>query len=86
MQTYLLKNAVGNKMKSERLTDMLRMLRGKGNLPRLRGDVISEAIAGEPGLLYYTGAKVRVAWDKSRGRDGCFTKVTAGLVVYSRRT
>lgn len=68
MQTYLLKNAVGNNMKSEQLADVLRMIHGKGNLPRLRGDVISEAIAGEPGLLYYTGAKY--AWLGTSRGDG----------------
>jgi hypothetical protein len=67
-QTYLLKNAVGNNMKSEQLANVLRMIRGKGNLPRLRGDVISEAIAGESGILYYTGAKY--AWLGTSRGDG----------------
>ena len=68
MQTYLLKNAVGNNMKSERLADVLRMVRGKGDLPRLRGDVISESMAGESGLLYFTGAKY--AWLGTNRADG----------------
>ncbi len=67
-QTYLLKNAVGNNMKSAQLADVLRMIRGKGNLPRLQGDVISEAIAGESGILYYTGAKY--AWLGTSRGDG----------------
>lgn len=68
MQTYLLKNAVGNDMKSEKLANVLRMVRAKGNLPGLRGDVISEAIAGESGLLYFTGAKY--AWFSTNRADG----------------
>lgn len=67
-QTYLLRNAVGKNMKSEQLADVLRMIHGKGNLPRLRGDVISEAIAGESGVLYYTGAKY--AWLGTSRGDG----------------
>ena len=66
-QTYLLKNAVGSNMKSEQLAEVLRMVRGNEGLPRLRGDVISEAIAGEPGLLYFTGAKY--AWYKTNHAD-----------------
>ena len=68
MQTYLLKNAIGANMKSEQLTNVLRMIRGKGNLPRLQGDVISETIAGESGILYYTGAKY--AWLGTSRGDG----------------
>lgn len=67
-QTYLLKNAVGSNIKSEQLADAMRMIRGKASLPKLRGDVISEAIAGESGLLYYTGAKY--AWFKTSRVDG----------------
>lgn len=66
-QTYLLKNAVGSNMKTQPLTDVLRTTRGKANLPKLRGDVISEAIAGESGLLYYSGAKY--AWYRSNAMD-----------------
>lgn len=66
-QTYLLKNAIGSNMKSEQLEDVMRMVRGKHGLPKLRGDVISEAIAGETGLLYYTGA--RYAWYKTSRVD-----------------
>lgn len=68
MQTYLLKNAVGNDMKSEKLANVLRTIRRKGNLPRIQGDVISEAIAGESGILYYTGAKY--AWLGTTRGDG----------------
>lgn len=67
-QTYLLKNAVGNEMKAEKLADVLRTVRGKGALPRLRGDVISESMAGESGLLYFTGAKY--AWLGTNRVDG----------------
>jgi hypothetical protein len=66
-QTYLLKNAVGSNMKTQSLTDALRMSSGKASLPKLRGDVISEAIAGESGLLYFSGAKY--AWYRSSGTD-----------------
>jgi hypothetical protein len=66
-QTYLLKNAIGSNMKSQQLTDVLRMVRGKASLPKLRGDVINEAIAGEPGFLYYTGAKY--AWYRTSRAD-----------------
>ena len=66
-QTYLLKNAVGSNMKSQQLTDVLRMVRGKESLPKLRGDVINEVIAGEPGFLYYAGAKY--AWFSTRRAD-----------------
>lgn len=68
MQTYLLRNAVGNDLKSEHLADVLRRIHGRGNLPRLQGDVISEAIAGESGILYYTGAKY--AWLGTSRGDG----------------
>lgn len=67
-QTYLLKNAVGINMKSELLAEALRMVGGKRGSPKLLGTVISEAIAGEPGLLYYTGAKY--AWHGTSRGDG----------------
>lgn len=67
MQTYLLKNAVGSNMKSQQLTDVLLMARGKEGLPKLRGDVINEVIAGKPGFLYYAGAKY--AWFSTRRAD-----------------
>jgi len=64
-QTYLLKNAVGNNMKSEQLANVVR---GRQSLPKFRGDVISESIAGERGLLYYAGAKY--AWYRTSRGDG----------------
>lgn len=66
-QTYLLKNAVGNNMKAERLAEALQIVPRNASLPKLRGDVISEAIAGEPRLLYYTGAKY--AWYRINRAD-----------------
>jgi len=67
-QTYLLKNAVGSNMKAEQLAEVLRTLRGKRGSPKLLGDVISAAISGEPGLLYYTGSKY--AWYRTSRSDG----------------
>ena len=66
-QTYLLRNAVGTNMKTQQLTNGLQMVNGKKSVPKLRGDVISEAIAGEQGLLYYTGAKY--AWYRTSVAD-----------------
>jgi hypothetical protein len=66
-QTYLLKNVVGANMKSQQLADVPRMARSNVRLPKLRGDVINEAIAGETGFLYYTGA--RYAWFRTRSVD-----------------
>jgi hypothetical protein len=66
MQTYLLKNAVGSNMKSQSLTEGLKTARGKG-VPKLLGDIIKEAIGGESGFLYYTGA--RYAWFRTASAD-----------------
>lgn len=59
-QTYLLRNAAGVNMKTQQLTDALRAIHRNSSFPRLRGDVINEAIGGQPGFLFYTGAKY--AW------------------------
>ena len=59
-QTYLLKNAVGGNMSSQPIKELLSPAEGKAKLPRLNGDVIRETLAGEPGFLYWTGAKY--AW------------------------
>lgn len=65
-QTYLLKNAVGSNMKFQSMMDLLKTAGGKG-FPKLRGDVINEAIAGESGFLYYAGAKY--AWYATNRTD-----------------
>ncbi|MGB8507624.1 MAG: hypothetical protein WCD76_04400, partial [Pyrinomonadaceae bacterium] len=54
-QTFLLRNAVGDEMKSGKRSDVASEAR-KG-MPRLRGDVIREKLGGEAGFLYWTGAK-----------------------------
>src|SRR5262249_18249265 len=59
-QTYLIKNAAGGNMSSQPIKELLSPAEGKAKLPRLNGDVIRETLAGEPGFLYWTGAKY--AW------------------------
>ena len=60
IQTYLLKNAVGEKLSTENSESLLSDTANRQQLPRLRGDVIRETLNGTPGLLYWTGA--RYAW------------------------
>jgi len=59
-QTYLLKNAVGEKLSTERSESLRSDTANTQPLPPLRGDVIRETLNGTPGLLYWTGA--RYAW------------------------
>lgn len=59
-QTYLLKNAVGEKLSAQSSASLLSDTANRQQLPRLRGDVIRETLNGIPGLLYWTGA--RYAW------------------------
>ena len=54
-QTYVLKDSVGGKMKTQGHKQILRD--SKGELPRLRGDVIAQSVGGQSGFLYYNGAK-----------------------------
>jgi hypothetical protein len=65
-QTYLLKGAVGANMKSQSARDLLAAAKPNGKVPPLRGDVISEMLAGGPGLILWTGSKY--AWYR-RGGD-----------------
>lgn len=58
-QTYVIKNAAGAGMRTEALAKILRP-ETRDKLPRIRGDVISQSIDGQPGFLYYNGAKY--AW------------------------
>ena len=59
-QTFLLKNAVGEKLSAETAATLLSDTAVNQQLPPLRGDVIRESLNGKPGLLYWTGA--RYAW------------------------
>ena len=60
IQTYLIKNAVGEKLSTETFKSLLSDTTNIQQLPPLRGDVIRETLNGRPGLLYWTGA--RYAW------------------------
>ena len=59
-QTYLLKDSAGDELKVESAEDVSNAAARKVALPRLRGDVIRETLAGEAGFIYWTGAKY--AW------------------------
>jgi hypothetical protein len=63
-QTYVLKDALGDKLKTRRRIEVLKARHGEP-LPRLRGDVIAEDLGGQPGFLYYDGA--RYDWYDPRG-------------------
>ncbi len=54
-QTYLLKNAIGSSMSTRSRKDLQKDYAGK-KMPQLRGDVIAEAIQGQPGYLYFASA------------------------------
>jgi len=58
-QTYVLKDAVGDGMRTERHTEIVRAY-DKVKLPRIWGDVIAQNIEAQSGFLYYNGAKY--AW------------------------
>jgi hypothetical protein len=57
-QTYLLKNAVGEKISAQNREQVREVKAVK--MPYLRGDVIEQTIAGRSGFLFYNGAKY--AW------------------------
>ena len=59
-QSYLLKNAVGDGIKLTPYKEAIKIVGKYKGSPRLRGDVVSEALDHKQGLLYYTGAKY--AW------------------------
>jgi hypothetical protein len=59
-QTYLIRNAVGIDLDVQPLNTVLKNATDKRKLPRLRGDVVMEKMAGEMGILYWTGG--RYAW------------------------
>lgn len=56
-QTYLLKNAVGNQIKTHKPEEVKSAVAPGKRLPRLRGDVIGEKLGAESGMLFWTGAK-----------------------------
>jgi hypothetical protein len=56
-QAYLLKNAVGANLQTQSKKSIQRAYAGKNPFPTIHGDVISQALNGEPGFLYYDGAK-----------------------------
>jgi hypothetical protein len=60
-QAYLLDNAVGTSMTAAPLKDLLSANGNKTGVMR-SGDVIKVTLAGEPGFIYWTGAKY--AWHK----------------------
>lgn len=60
-RAYLLKNAVGAELKRESREQVSDRRKDKDSLRGLRGDVISETLAGQSGFLYFTGSKY--AWN-----------------------
>jgi hypothetical protein len=63
-QTYVLKDAAGDRMKARAQKAALASGEG-GKLPRLLGDVIDETVGGRAGFLYYNGA--HYLWYDPRG-------------------
>lgn len=63
-QTYVLKGAAGERMKTRALK-AARASGGGARLPRLVGDVIDESVGGREGFLYYNG--VQYLWYDPRG-------------------
>ncbi|MDT5063042.1 MAG: hypothetical protein QOH63_3501 [Acidobacteriota bacterium] len=62
-QAYLLANAVGTSMTAAPLKDLL-SANGNKNGVMQSGDVIKVTLRGEPGFIYWTGAKY--AWHKKQ--------------------
>lgn len=59
-QTYLLKNAVGQGLKSERIVEARPTTKDKTLPHHQSGDLLQESLDGENGYLYWTGSKY--AW------------------------
>jgi hypothetical protein len=59
-QTYLLKNAVGENMKTQPIKYALAGASETNPHVRINGDVIKETVAKKDGFIYWTGAKY--AW------------------------
>src|SRR5207249_3960747 len=71
-QTYLLKNALGEKVEVRGKADVIAANQGK-KLPQLKGDLISEILRGKPGYLYY--AESTYSWyDPETFRDEPITR------------
>jgi hypothetical protein len=60
-QAYMLYDAVGSSMTPVPLKELQRATKSKSELSK-SGDVIKQTLEGEPGFLYWTGAKY--AWHK----------------------
>src|SRR5262249_50762031 len=56
LNTYLLKNAVGNNLTPESKKAAQAAAGGKVRPVRLRGDVIQQRLAGQSGYIFWTGA------------------------------
>ena len=54
-QTYVLRDAAGGQLKARERKQVLRA-GNEERLPRLRGDVLAQAVGGQSGFLYYDGA------------------------------
>jgi hypothetical protein len=59
-QTFLLKNAVGENVRAQPVSEASKADRNKKPFPQRAGDVISEKLAGREGSLYWTNG--RYAW------------------------
>lgn len=66
-QTFLLKDAVGSTIGAEPIKEFTEKHQGR-LLPRLRGDLIGETIAGKSGYLYFNGGSY--AWYDPRTFTG----------------
>jgi len=58
-QTFLLKGVVGSEMTTKLKKDLMPAVK-KGKLPPLKGDILTENVAGQAGFVYYTGSSY--AW------------------------
>ena len=55
-QTYLLRGAVGEGMKTELKKDLVAATKKGATIPSIRGDFLSETLGGRVGYVYYNGA------------------------------
>jgi hypothetical protein len=60
MQTYLLRNAVGDALEMQPARSVWGEAADKKSLPQLHGDIIRETLTNKRGFLYWTGSKY--AW------------------------
>lgn len=74
-QTYLLKNVAGSDIKPQHRDRLFRAIKGNALVIKAT-DVVEEVIGGEPGFIYYTGAKY--AWQNKRS-----SKVNRGPLARS---